>query len=195
MKYLFLSFALGWVTLLGAQSAHGRAYTNSPIYAQVGLGLFPSFGAFMAEPSLAVGYRINPGVGVGIEFRQPSGGNESFSDVANVVGVQVRRQFDSGWWGALGGGLVLSASEGDDGFTDNEYKSGGQYASLDLGYQLRWGLTLGVYGTAVWGTTHYDRVYNFDTEVYERTGSTHVHSFPSMGFKLGFAFPARGRRR
>lgn len=191
MKYFLIAVLIGWTTQITAQS---EAYLNSPLFAQVGLGIFPTFAPANVEISAAVGYRFNQYLGLGAEYRLTNTSNVSFSRSANVLGLHLRGQLKPGWIISLGGGTVLSATEGDDGFFAYEYRSGGHYFAVDLGYPFRWGLTVGLYTTAV-----QDQRYNVlewnGTNTYEPTGETSTDRFVSFGLKVGYAFPRRGNDR
>ena len=195
MKHTLFALLLCGGSLLSAQTDTLHRYHTSPVYVQGGLGLLPILDAFAAEISVAGGYRVTPAFGVGLEFRSTGASGASFGHSASLLGVQVRGHARRGWYGLLGGGAVLSASQGSDGFISYDYLSGGSYLATDLGYQVRWGLTLGVYMTVVSNTRHDVIYYNLDTDEYERPGEVDEHGFFSLGFKVGYAFPGRPRRR
>ncbi len=194
MKYLLLSLFLAWYSPLTAQTDSTTFYATSPVYLQVGLGLLPSPDAFNTEFSATIGYRFNRRLGLGVEYRRTSTHNESFGDNGKLLGLHLRSQGSKGWLTSLGGGIVLSASQGSDGFDSYTYRSGGYYLAADIGYQFRWGLVLGLYTTAVLETTHDHIRYNNDNDTYERTGNISTHSFVSFGPKISYAFPGRGNR-
>jgi len=195
MKHFLLILLISCSTLLAAQSDTTTLYAKNPVFVQVGVGLFPNTGLFNAELSVALGYRFNQRFGIGFEYRLTSTHNESFGDEAKLFGLQLRRQYRSGMVASLGGGMVLEAFRGNDGFDAYEYRSGGYYLAADVAYQFRWGATVGVYATAALEHRHESLRYSDDTDIYEPTGSVTPYSFAGFGFKLGYAFPMRGRRR
>lgn len=191
MRYLFLFAVLGWQTLAFAQSESSAVNQNSPVFAHLGIGGFPALPPLSAEFSVAAGYRINRNLGVGVEYRATEVSNESVSDNANLIGMHLRGQLNNGWHASLGGGAVLSAFLGSDGPISYEYNSGGNYLSFDLGYQFRWGLTIGLYVTSVNGHTHDVLEFDNGTNTSEPTGQTITDSFAGLGIKVGYGFPRR----
>ncbi|NJC25610.1 hypothetical protein [Neolewinella antarctica] len=193
MKYLFSALLLVCSFLASAQS--DSTYINSPVFLQLGVGIFPNIGNLKGEISAAVGYRFNQYVGLGAEYRSSSTHNESFGTSAKGVGLHLRGQNRRGWLAGLGGGKVLSGFQGSDNIDSQQYRTGGYYYAADVGYQFRWGGTLGLFATAVKDMTFDGYLYNNDTNVDEPTGTSRLEEFGSFGVKFGFAFPWRGKRR
>jgi len=195
MKNILLVLFLCGSALLTAQTETSKLFNESPIFAQFGLGVFPHFSMFNGEFSAAAGYRFNRYIGLGVEYRSTGTHNESFGRGANVLGVQLRAQNRRGWLANLGVGRVIDAYQGSDNQHGSEYRDGGEYLSLDVGYQFRWGGTLGAYVTSVRGISHYNTTWSDDTNRNERTGTMSEDEFGSFGVKLGLAFPWRGKWR
>ncbi len=195
MKYFFAIPLFCLYSLLTAQSEPTTPYETSPIFVDVGFGAMPHFEFFSVQFSAAVGYRFTERLGLGVEFRSTSTSGVSITRSADLLGLRVRKQYNQRWIASIAGGTVLTAGESDDGFLLYDYRSGGTYLSVDLAYQLPWGMTIGGYVTAVWGQVH--DVFEWDdlSSTYLPTGRTSMDSFPGAGIKLGYAFPSRGKRR
>ncbi|MEM6769070.1 MAG: hypothetical protein AAF597_00685 [Bacteroidota bacterium] len=194
MRFPFLFVLLLTTALLYAQSDSDKTFTRSPVFLQVGVGTLPTTDLFCTEFSAAVGYQAGQYFGIGLEYRTTGSASVSISRSARVLGVHLRRQSPGGWMLNVGGGAVLDAGESDDGYFQYEYHSGGTYLAADVCYQLRWGLTVGVYVTAVWGQTFDDFEFNIDTNEYEPLSTRHEDQFAGLGVKIGYAFPFRSRR-
>ena len=193
MKHFFTALLISWGTLLAAQPDTTSRYVTAPVFVQAGLGLFPHSEAFNTEISVAAGYRFNQYLGAGLELRSTFASNVSIGKGSSVAGLHLRGQLDSGWMASWGGGLVFSASQGDDGFFLYDYRAGGYYMAVDVGYQFRRGLTIGAYMTMAHGQTFDVSEYNLDTDQYEPTERSFTTGLISLGFKVGYAFPSRGR--
>lgn len=98
----------------------------APYFFHFGLGLFSHVENFNAEVSAAVGYRFDEYVGLGLEYRLSATSNVSFARSASLLGLRLRGQHPRGWLAAVGGGMVISAARGDDGFTEYNYRAGGR---------------------------------------------------------------------
>lgn len=194
MRHLFTALLIVFSAFLSAQSDSLTRFHLSPVFAQVGLGLLPHPENFNAEFSVAAGYRFNQHIGLGLEYRSTFTSNISFGMSASGIGVHFRGQFDGGWLVNVGAGPVVSAFQGNDSSTSYEYRAGGVYMGVDIGYQTRWGIILGVYGTLAQGMSHNVLEYNDNTNRPELTGAYYENSLGSGGVKLGFAFPWRGKR-
>ena len=89
MKYPLLSLLLASSLALVGQAADTTSFARSPVYVQLGLGLSPSPGFLTSDLSAAVGYRISPAFGIGLEYRQLGNCNESFCRGAGGLGIRV----------------------------------------------------------------------------------------------------------
>jgi len=181
MRDLLLALLISWSTLLTAQAEVTTPYTKSPVFAQVGFG---TLRLSNFEFSAAVGYRFSPHIGLGVEYRSTYTSSVSVGKNARLMGLHLRGQLRHGWIASLGGG-----------FDQYAYRSGGYYLASDLGYQFRWGLTIGLYATSVQGQTYDVSLYNFDNDTYEPTGGTYTEGLLNLGLKVGYAFPGRDKRR
>lgn len=194
MKQFLLLIFFASSFLVNAQTT-SKAYQESLVYAQLDVGIFPHFELLNGEISAAVGYRFSEAFGLGVEYRSTSTHNVSFGKGANVLGLQLRGQFWDKVIVNTGFGAVLDAYHGNDSFEEYRYWAGGHYMAVDVAYQTRWGLTLGLYLTSVQGVTFDIWDWNFDTSTHFRTDASFEESFASLGLKIGYAFPARGKRR
>ena len=194
MRYLLFVLPLSWSALVVAQSDTATHFERSPVFAQIGVGILPTFDPLNLEISGAVGYRFNQYFGLGAEYRSTSTASISVMRSASLLGVHARGQLTSGWVASLGTGVVLGGNITDDGFTLYEYNSRGGYLATDLGYQFRWGGTVGVYATIVQSQQYDVPDYNLDTDRYELTDRTATEGLLSLGVKIGYAWPSRRLR-
>ncbi len=194
MKFLVLIFLVTSSAGLVGQSDTTTLNKSDRVFLQVGLGMLPTLDPLNLEISAATGYRLNRHLGVGVEYRFTTTANISTWRNAQLLGLHARGQLKSGWTASLGVGTVLGGNVGDDGFTLSEYNSGGGYVATDLGYQFRWGGTLGVYATIVQGQRYDLSEFNLDTDLYEPTGRTSTEGLFGLGIKIGYALPRRDKR-
>jgi len=184
MKPLLTLLLLTFCALSHAQTDSARAY------AEIGTIIIINL-----ELSAAVGYRIHRNLGLGVEYRSTAVHNSSFGSSAKMIGAHLRGHFDFGLYTSIGGGVLLNASRGDDGFFEYTYREGGSYLAIDLGYQFRSGITLGAFVTGSGGQTFNVAEYNSDSGTYEPTGDILDEGLLNLGFKIGYAFPRRAKQR
>lgn len=189
-----LTFVLLLIVCAASRAQTDSTYTfgRSPFFAHAEIGTIIIINL---ELSGAVGYRFHKSLGLGVEYRSTAVHNSSFGSSAKVIGLHLRGHFDSGLYTSFGAGVLLSASRGDDGFFEYTYREGGSYLAVDLGYQFRSGITLGAFVTGTGGQTFDVAEYNIDSGNYEPTNEILDEGLLNLGFKIGYAFPLRAKRR
>ena len=149
-----------------------------------------------SQTVFGAGYRINHRHGLGLSYHiervsDAYGGNVDFRG----VGLDWRITADNGFIVKLGGGWVTGNDSYWTEWERRTYLGGGGFVDLSLDYQLRTGITFGVYVSNVTGI-RYD-AYRLDVGadpgdfIYLGVREDETTNF---GLSVGLAFPRRKRR-
>ena len=149
---------------------------------------------FTFQFTTSAGYRITDHHGVGIGYHVENSSSSYSGTDWRGFGLDYRYATDNGFIFKAGGGLITSAGTYTDSVEDYVHTGGGHFVDFSADYQLRCGMTFGVYFTRAGGMKFdrylYDGSYSPENAVY---ADSSVESMGNLGVSVGFAFPRRGR--
>jgi len=197
MKKTYSFFILFLLLVISSQAQEKRALQDL-IYADAKFGfmIFPDdAGVSTRQITASVGYRITPGHGIGIGYHDEAVGGAYTGTSFRGIGMDYRFATRNGFIFKAGGGIILSGGQYEDTPRRFEYIEGGTFLDFSVDYQLRPGITFGLYFSRAKGM-------EFDAYTLKEFSLSGVETYSgvvdgeqaNLGLSVGFAFPWRGKK-
>lgn len=177
----FYHFILVLLVVVGNIQAQEKRTFKDLLYADAKVGWRTFSRGFQSNNQItsSVGYRISQQYGLDLSYRSESSGGVYESSRFHGAGANFRYKAENGLIFKVGGGSVLSVSGNEEYLEEYEYAGGGYFMSFSLDYQIRNGITCGIYYT--------DATMSF--EPYDGVGPAETYSQRNFGVSMGFAVP------